>query len=147
MNPPADSPPASLRLILHRGHHDELILAIDLAAVTAVAGGKVRILFSGWMLERLGRKRLAEVHLAVEHAGEIEDYARRMGLKDPTLDPELPDTILNLKNLGDVRFFACSAACARYGFRIEDLQPWVDEILGVAHFLLEEGDGGPLLFF
>ena len=139
--------PPSFRVILHRGYHDELILALNLAAATAASGGVVRLLFSGWVLERLGRGRLAEVHLAPDHGGDVEDYARRAALKDPRFDPDLPETLLNLKSLGDVRIYACSATAAQYGFALKDLQPWVDEILGVTHFLLEEGGGGPLLFF
>lgn len=131
-------------MIVHRGFHDELLQAFGMAAALATAGRPVRILFSGWALERLGQGRLGEVVLDEAHRDRTEWYCRQLGLdaKDKDMEP----TLLSIKALGDVRVFACSASCALFGLTIDRLRPWVDEIAGTTHFMLEELAEGPVLY-
>jgi predicted peroxiredoxin len=56
----------------------------------------------------------------------------RQGLLD------LPALFRDMKTAGDLRLYVCSSSLAISGARPEDLIPEIDEVRGLAAFLLED---------
>ena len=55
------------------------------------------------------------------------------------------ETLQSAMELGNVTVKACSATMDLFDIKMEDLEPVVKEITGVATFV-EEAEGGPILF-
>jgi len=77
---------------------------------------------------------------------EYEDYAA------PTMDrmhakrvPPWLETLIGAMDVGDVTVKACSATMELFDIKLEELEPVVTEVTGVATFV-EDAEGGTTLF-
>jgi peroxiredoxin family protein len=78
---------------------------------------------------------------------DYEDYAPVM--MQQMMAKKVPSWMDNFKNareIGDVKVFACSMTMELFDIKLEDLEPVVDDVTGVATFVERAREGEITLF-
>jgi peroxiredoxin family protein len=60
--------------------------------------------------------------------------------------PSWMDNFKNAREIGDVKVFACSMTMELFDIKLEDLEPVVDDVTGVATFVERAREGEITLF-
>jgi peroxiredoxin family protein len=133
-----------MSLIVFSGTVDKLMAASILATGGAAMGMEVEIFLTTWGLEAF-RKDNYKTNMRVSK--DFEDYAPVM--MEQMMVKKVPSWMDNLKGameIGDVKILACSMTMELFGMKLEDLEPIVTEVTGVATFVERAKDGRITLF-
>ena len=132
MGDPSDPPP-KMALLLASGTAERLLTASTLVSGAAALGYEVTIFASYWGLDAF-RASGSEAHPPVEagHGAAAERLEKT--LRDRKV-PTWRQVLRTAKSLGNVKVFACSQSMEVLGLRRTDLDPLVDEVLGITSFV------------
>ncbi len=122
-----------MSLIVFSGTVDKLMAASILATGAAAMGMEVEIFLTTWGLEAF-RKDNYKTNMRISK--EYEDYGPVM--MQQMMAKKVPSWMDNLngaKEIGDVKVLACSMTMELFGMKLDDLEPIVDDITGVAAFV------------
>jgi peroxiredoxin family protein len=128
-------PDETVSLILFSGTDDKLQAASVLTVGAAAMERKVNIFLQYWALDSFRADRVLKDHGVAPEAGEAGLGAMRDQGK-----MHWSDLFRQAKDLGEVRIYACSDSMEMFHLTLEDLDPMVDGIWGVASFF-SEADG------
>lgn len=133
-----------MSLIVFSGTVDKLMAASILATGAAAMGLEVEVFLTTWGLEAF-RKDSYKTNARVSK--DFEDYAPIM--MEQMVAKQVPSWMDNLKGameIGDVKIYACSMTMELFGMKLEDLEPIVTDVTGVATFIERAKDGRITLF-
>jgi peroxiredoxin family protein len=130
-------------VILESGTMDKLMAASILTAGAAAMGKEVTVFltFGGLNAFKKGARDAAMV-MPDEFAGMESEMKALLEKK------QVPHWLTNFESaaeLGQVKFLACSATMELFDMKLQDLEPIVEEVVGVAHFI-EASDGAQTVF-
>ncbi len=122
-----------MSLVLFSGTVDKLMAASILATGAAAMGMEVDIFLTTWGIEAF-RKGAYRTNTRVSK--DYEDYGPVMlealrAKKAPTW----MENLLGAREIGDVKIAACSMTMELFNLKLEDLEPIVSEVTGVATFM------------
>jgi Uncharacterized conserved protein len=132
-----------LSLIVFSGTIDKLMPVGILASGAAAAGYEVNLFFTFWGLQAITKKSIGQpqpIDKNYEQFGPVM-MQRMQEMKYPTWD----QLIMQAKEVGGVKVYACSTTMEFFGLKREDLADFVDDVVGVATFL-DRAEGGTTLF-
>jgi peroxiredoxin family protein len=132
-----------LSLIVFSGTVDKLMPVGILASGAAAAGYEVNLFFTFWGLQAITKKSIGQpqpIDKNYEQFGPVM-MQRMQEMKYPTWD----QLIMQAKEVGEVKVYACSTTMEFFGLKREDLADFVDDVVGVATFL-DRAEGGTTLF-
>ncbi|GHO99945.1 peroxiredoxin [Reticulibacter mediterranei] len=133
-----------MSIILFSGTVDKLMAASILTTGGAAMGMEVEVFLTTWGLEAF-RKDSYKTNMRVSK--DYEDYAPVM--MQQMIAKKVPSWMDNFKNareIGDVKVFACSMTMELFDMKLEDLEPIVDDVTGVATFVERAREGEITLF-
>ncbi len=132
-----------LSIVLFSGTVDKLMAASVIASGAAAMQKEVTIFATFYGLFAL-RKGDWKQNRRVSK--DFEDYgAQFLRVLEEKKAPSWLETLRNAMDIGDVKVKACGLTMDLLSIKLEDLEPIVSEIVGVAHFV-EEASGGQILF-
>jgi peroxiredoxin family protein len=133
-----------MSIIVFSGTVDKLMAASILTTGGAAMGMEVEVFLTTWGLEAF-RKDGYKTNVRVSK--DYEDYApvmmRQMMAKKV---PSWMDNFKGAKEIGDVKIYACSMTMELFDMKLEDLEPIVDDVTGVATFVERSKEGKTTLF-
>lgn len=131
-----------LALIVASEKMDKLFPAATLATTAAISGWDVEMFFTFWGLLSLKK--------GFQPSGVSLDYKEyEVRFSEALASGSLPDwkTVLSQGvSTGKIRIYACSASLGMFGLKQEDLESYVDSIVGAATFLSKAKDSNVSLF-
>ena len=133
-----------MSLIVFSGTVDKLMAASILATGAAAMGLEVEVFLTTWGLEAF-RKDNYKTNTKVSK--DFEEYAPIM--MEQMMVKHVPSWMENFKNameVGDVNIYACSMTMELFGMKLEDLEPIVTDVTGVATFVERAKEGRITLF-
>lgn len=133
----------TLSLILFSGTDDKLSAAAVLAAGAAAMGRKVNVFLQYWALESFQKDRVHKDHGVTKDA-EPEGASLLRGMADRGGAQHWSETLGQAKEVGEVGIHACALSMDMFDITMDDLDPLVDDVQGVASFMLEAR--GPMVF-
>jgi peroxiredoxin family protein len=124
----------TLAVIASRGTFNALVQLVTLLMAAVGSEMAVRVFFRDEAVlkitkTRAGEANLSEVYRGLEEA--VLERLRAQGLAD------LPGLLAQVREMGDVRLYACSSSMAICGVTGEDLLDGI-EVRGLTTFLLED---------
>lgn len=131
-----------LSMVWFSGTDDKLSSATVLAVGAASLDRPVRIFLQYWALDAFRADRIQKDHGVAPEAGPegaavLREFAERGG-------QHWSETLRQIKEIGDVRITACSLSLDVLRIHLDELDPLVDGIEGIAGFT---GDAtGQLIF-
>jgi peroxiredoxin family protein len=122
-----------MSIVLFSGTVDKLMAASILATGGAAMGMDVEIFLTTWGVIAF---RKDEYLKNVRISKDFEEYGPAMAeaLKAKHA-PTWRDNLIGAKDIGNVHVAACSMTMEIYDLKLQDLDPMVDEITGVATFV------------
>src|SRR5712692_5220934 len=133
-----------MSLIVFSGTVDKLLAASILATGGAAMGMEVELFLTTWGLEAF-RKDNYKTNMRISK--DFEDYAPVM--MEQMIAKKVPSWMGNLKGameVGEVKILACSMTMELFDMKLEDLEPIVTEVTGVATFVERAKEGRITLF-
>jgi peroxiredoxin family protein len=133
-----------MSLIVFSGTVDKLMAASILATGAAAMGMEVELFLTTWGLEAF-RKGNYKTNTRISK--EYEDYGPVM--MQQMMTKKVPSWMENLKGakeIGDVKVFACSMTMELFDMKLDDLEPIVDDVTGVASFVERAKESQVTLF-
>lgn len=124
----------SLAVIASRGSFNSLVQVTTLLMAAVGSGVAVRVFFRDEAVLKLTKTRAQEINLSEIYRGHEEGVRERLSAQDLT---DLPRLFQEIKEMGDVRLYACSSSMAICGVEAKDLLDGI-EVRGLTAFLLEE---------
>ncbi len=124
-----------LAVIVSRGSHNSLVQVLTLIMAAVGSEIAVRVFFRDEAVLKVTKAGARELNLSEGYRGQeaaITERLKAQGLLD------LPHLLREVKEIGDVRLYACSSSMAICGVGQEDLLEEMDEVRGIAAFLLED---------
>lgn len=122
-----------MSVVLFSGTVDKLMAASILATGAAAMGMEVDIFLTTWGIEAF-RKGAYKTNTRVSK--DYEDYGPVMReLMQAKRVPTWMENLQGAREIGEVKIAACSMTMELFGLKLEDLEPMVDEITGVAAFM------------
>lgn len=133
-----------MSLVLFSGTVDKLMAASILATGAAAMDMQVEIFLTTWGITAF-RKGAYLTNTSVTK--DFEEYGPAMlEAMEAKHAPTWMDNIQAAREIGDVRIEACSMTMELYGMTLEDLEPIVDDVTGVATFIERAKDSKITLF-
>jgi peroxiredoxin family protein len=133
-----------MSIIVFSGTVDKLLAASILTTGGAAMGMEVEVFLTTWGLEAF-RKDGYKNNMRVSK--DFEDYASVMMQQMMTKKvPSWMDNFKGAKEVGDVKIYACSMTMELFDMKLEDLEPIVDDVTGVATFVERSKEGKTTLF-
>jgi peroxiredoxin family protein len=133
----------TLSLILFSGTDDKLGAAAVLAAGAAAMGRKVNIFLQYWALEAFQKDHVHKDHGVTKDA-EPEGATLLRLMAEQKGAQHWSTTFEQAKDVGEVGIHACALSMDMFDVTMDDLDPLVDDVQGVASFMLEAR--GPIVF-
>ncbi len=133
-----------MSLVLFSGTVDKLMAASILATGAAAMDMEVELFLTFWGLQAF-RKGAYQDNTAITK--DYEEYAPAMF--EAMQAKHVPTWMENLqaaREIGNVRIEACSMTMELYGLKLEDFEPIVDDVTGVASFIERAKDSKITLF-
>src|SRR6266568_2821492 len=133
-----------MSIIVYSGTVDKLMAVATLATGGAAMGLDVELFVTFWGLEAF-RKDAYKTNMRISK--DFEEYGPVM--MEQMMAKKVPSWMENLtgaKEIGDVKIYACSMTMELFDMKLEDLEPIVDEVTGVATFVERAKDGKITLF-
>ena len=133
-----------MSLIVFSGTVDKLMAASILATGAAAMGMEVEVFLTTWGLEAF-RKGNYTTNTRVSK--DFEDYGSVM-MEQMTKKkvPSWMDNFKGAREVGEVKVYACSMTMELFDIRLDDLEPIVDDVTGVATFVERASEGNVTLF-
>src|SRR5206468_10600901 len=132
----------TLSLVLFSGTDDKLSAAAVLTAGAAAMGRKVNVFLQYWALESFQKDHVHKDHGVTGDAGpEGATLLRRMAEGGGA--QHWSETFAQAKDVGEVGIHACALSMDMFAITVDDLDPLVDDVQGVASFMLEAS--GPMV--
>jgi peroxiredoxin family protein len=139
----AEEPAQTLSVVLFSGTDDRLEAASVLIAGAVAMGRNVNVLLQYWALEAFRKDRIEGDHgLAPEATSEGVRRLRLLRLRPG--HQHWSHLLRQVKEMGDLSIHACALSMDAFGLALEDLDPMVDGVEGVAAFVA--GATGPVTF-
>ena len=133
-----------MSIVVFSGTVDKLMAASILTTGGAAMGLEVELFLTTWGLEAF-RKGHYKINRKVSK--DFEEYGPVM--MEQMMAKKVPSWMENFKNareIGDVKIYACSMTMELFGMKLQDLEPIVDDVTGVAVFVERAKDGKITLF-
>jgi peroxiredoxin family protein len=133
-----------MSIVVFSGTVDKLLAASILTTGGAAMGMEVEVFLTTWGLEAF-RKEAYKTNMRVSK--DFEDYAPVM--MEQMMAKKVSswmENFQNAKEIGDVHIYACSMTMELFGMKLQDLEPIVDDVTGVAVFVERAKDGKITLF-
>src|SRR5438132_4011144 len=133
-----------MSIIVFSGTVDKLMAASILATGGAAMGLEVELFLTTWGLEAF-RKGHYKTNRKVSK--DFEEYGPVM--MEQMMAKKVPSWMENLtgaREIGEVKIYACSMTMELFDMKLEDLEPIVDEVTGVATFVERAKEGKMTLF-
>jgi len=133
-----------MSIIVFSGTVDKLMAASILTTGGAAMGMEVEVFLTFWGLDAF-RKDDYKTNMRVSK--DFEDYAPVM--MEQMMVKKVPSWMENFKNareIGDVHIYACSMTLELFDMKLQDLEPIVDDVTGVATFVERAKEGKITLF-
>ena len=133
-----------MSLIVFSGTVDKLMAASILATGAAAMGLEVEVFLTTWGLEAF---RKDDYKTNTKVSLDFEEYAPVM--MEQMMAKSVPYCMENFKSameVGDVKIYACSMTMELFGMKLEDLEPIVTDVTGVATFVERAKEGRITLF-
>ncbi len=130
-----------MSIIVFSGTVDKLMAASILGTGGAAMGMEVEIFLTTWGLEAFRKDGYKT------NSKDFEEYAPVM--MEQMMAKKVPswmDNFKNAKEIGDVKIYACSMTMELFGMKLEDLEPIVEDVTGVATFVERAKEGKITLF-
>jgi peroxiredoxin family protein len=133
-----------MSIVLFSGTVDKLLAASILATGAAAMDMDVEIFLTTWGIEAF-RKGAYKTNTRVSR--DFEEYGSVMReLMAAKKAPSWWENLQGAKEIGDVHIAACSMTMELFGLTLNDLEPVVDEVTGVATFMERARDSKVTLF-
>jgi peroxiredoxin family protein len=133
-----------MSIVLFSGTVDKLLAASILATGAAAMDMDVEIFLTTWGIEAF-RKGAYKTNTRVSK--DFEEYGPVMReLMAAEKAPSWWENLQGAKEIGDVHIAACSMTLELFGLTLNDLEPIVDEVTGVATFMERAKDSKVTLF-
>lgn len=130
-------------IVLFSGTVDKIMGAVTLAAGAAAMGKKTYIFLTFWGLMGF---RKGDWQKNTRFSKDFEDYAdTAMEMMQVKKVPNWMQTLQEVMEIGDITIKACGMTMDMFDIKMEDMEPVVSEITGVASFI-NETEGGTILF-
>lgn len=132
-----------MAIIVFSGTVDKLMAASILTTGAAAMGMEVEVFLTTWGLEAF-RKGHYQTNMKVSK--DFEEYASVM--MEQMMKKKVPTWMENFKGareIGAVKIYACSMTMELFDIKLDDLEPIVDDVTGVATFV-ERARAGMTLF-
>lgn len=133
-----------MSLIVFSGTVDKLMAASILTTGAAAMGMDVEVFLTTWGIEAF-RKGNSTTNTKVSK--DFEEYGSLM--MEQMMKKQVPswmDNFKGAKEIGTVNIYACSMTMELFGIKLEDLEPIVDDVTGVATFIERASEGRITLF-
>lgn len=124
----------TLAVIASRGSFNSLIQVATLLMAAVGSGVAVRVFFRDEAILKVTKAGAQEINLSDAYRGHEAAVRERLSLQELT---DLPRLLREVKELGDLRLYACSSSMAICGVKAEDLLDGI-EVRGLTAFLLED---------
>lgn len=133
-----------MAIVCFSGTVDKLFAVSTLTTGAAAMGQDVEIFLTFWGLDAF---RKDKVRTNMKFSSEFAEYAEpaMQAMQEKGVRHWL-DTLYDAKEIGNVTVKACSMTMELFGWKLEDLDPIVEEVTGVATFVGEAEDAGITLF-
>jgi peroxiredoxin family protein len=133
-----------MSIVLFSGTVDKLLAASILATGAAAMDMDVEIFLTTWGIEAF-RKGAYKTNTRVSR--DFEEYSSVMReLMAAKKAPTWWENLQGAKEIGNVHIAACSMTLELFGLTLNDLEPVVDEVTGVATFM-ERARGSKVTMF
>jgi peroxiredoxin family protein len=133
-----------MSIVLFSGTVDKLLAASILATGAAAMDMEVDLFLTTWGIEAF-RKGAYKTNTRVSR--DFEEYGSVMReLMAAKKAPTWWENLQGAKEIGDVHIAACSMTMELFGLTLNDLEPVVDEVTGVATFMERARDSKVTLF-
>jgi peroxiredoxin family protein len=133
-----------MSIVLFSGTVDKLLAASILATGAAAMDMEVDLFLTTWGIEAF-RKGAYKTNTRVSR--DFEEYGSVMReLMAAKKAPTWWENLQGAKEIGDVHIAACSMTMELFGLTLNDLEPVVDEVTGVATFM-ERARGSKVTLF
>jgi len=133
-----------MSIILFSGTVDKLMAASILTTGGAAMGMEVEVFLTTWGLQAF---RNGNYKTNMRVSKDFEDYAPAM--MEQMMAKKVPswmDNFKGAKEIGDVKIYACSMTMELFDMKLDDLEPIVDDVTGVATFVERSKEGKTTLF-
>ncbi len=124
----------TLAVIASRGSFNSLVQVVTLLMAAVGSGVTVSVFFRDEAVFKVTKTGAREINLSEAYRGQEQAVRDRLSAQELT---DLPRLLRELKELGDVKLYACSSSMAICGVEAADLLDVV-EVRGLTAFLLEE---------
>lgn len=133
-----------MAIVVFSGTVDKLMAVSTLTTGAAAMGQEVEIFLTFWGLDAF---RKENVRTNMKFSSEFAEFAEpaMKAMQEKGVRHWL-DTLYDAKEIGEVKVKACSMTMELFGWTIDDLDPIVEEVTGVATFVGEAEDAGITLF-
>lgn len=133
-----------MSLIVFSGTVDKLMAASILATGAAAMEMEVDIFLTTWGLEAFRKGNYLKI---TKVSKDFEEYAPIM-MEQMTLKkvPSWMENLQGAREIGNVHIYACSMTMELFGMKLEDLEPIVEDVTGVATFVERAKEGRITLF-
>jgi peroxiredoxin family protein len=133
-----------MSIVLFSGTVDKLLAASILATGAAAMDMEVDLFLTTWGIEAF-RKGAHKTNTRVSR--DFEEYGSVMReLMAAKKAPTWWENLQGAKEIGDVHIAACSMTMELFGLTLNDLEPVVDEVTGVATFMERARESKVTLF-
>lgn len=133
-----------MSLVLFSGTVDKLMAAAILATGAAAMDLDVEIFLTTWGIQAF-RKGAYQTNTSVSK--DFEEYGpSMMEAMEAKRVPTWMDNLKAAREIGNVRIEACSMTMELYDMTMDDLEPIVDDVTGVATFIERAKDSKITLF-
>lgn len=125
--------PQRMSIVLFSGTVDKLMAASILATGAAAMGMEVDLFLTTWGIVAFRKDDYkTNTRLSSDYADYGPVMAEQMAAKRV---PSWMENLRGAKEIGEVKISACSMTMELYDLHLEDLEPIVDEVTGVASFV------------
>lgn len=124
----------TLAIIASRGSFNSLVQVVTLLMAAAGSGVAVSVFFRDEAVLKVTKTGAREINLSDAYRGQEQAIRDRLSAQDLT---DLPRLLQEVRDLGDVKLYACSSSMAICGVEAADLLDGV-EVRGLTAFLLED---------
>jgi peroxiredoxin family protein len=133
-----------MSIIVFSGTVDKLMAASILATGAAAMDMEVELFLTTWGIEAF-RKGAYQTNRRVSK--DFEDFGPvMMEAMQAKKAPSWMDNLKSAKEIGNVHVYACSMTMELFNLKLDDLEPIVDEVTGVATFVERAKEGKITLF-
>ena len=133
-----------MSIVLFSGTVDKLLAASILATGAAAMDMEVDLFLTTWGIEAF-RKGAYKTNTRISR--DFEEYGSVMReMMAAKKAPTWWENLQGAKEIGDVHIAACSMTMELFGLTLNDLEPVVDEVTGVASFMERARDSKMTLF-